>query len=545
MSAADPARRRWIGWVIIALAVGAAYANSFAGAFVYDDLPWIVERTDELSGPVAPALAHTRRPVVTLTLMGNHALGGLDPAGYHVFNLAVHLAAAITLFEIVLGVLRLRGRPDMAAGCALAIAVLWGVHPLQTESVTYVIQRAESMAVLCLFLILLALLRLRAGGSGRCWVTVAIAASLIGMGSKPTMIAAPAVALLFDGLVLSPSFAAALRARWGLHASVVLTTAVLVTTGVVGGVLDVDAERAGAGFGVTTVTSAAYLASQPGVVLHYLQQAFWPTPLCIDWAWPVATSRTAIALASAIVGAMLAVVAWAVVRRHALAFPAIAVVVWLLPTSSVVPLRDLAVEHRMYGPLAGLIAIAVLAAAHAARSRRLAIPAAALAAVLAIALSVLTIRRNAEYASPVTLWESALRVVPDNLRAELNLAIALHDAGHPEEALGRLADVVAARPSHATARYDYGVALLEAGAIEEAIPHLAMAAGALETGRSFAALGTALAAAGRHADAAAAFERAGALDQAIAAYEEALRADPGSDELRVKLERATNRRSGS
>ena len=147
--------------LLIPAATLLAYANSFSGPFIFDDSTWI-----ELN----PHIRHlwplwdlfgatgTGRPVVCLTLALNYAVSGLAPWSYHVANLAIHASAALVLFGIVrrtLQGLRLRDRfGTHANGLAAAVAVCWAVHPLQTESVTYVIQRAESLMGLFLLLTL-------------------------------------------------------------------------------------------------------------------------------------------------------------------------------------------------------------------------------------------------------------------------------------------------------------------------------------------------------------------------------------------------------
>ena len=89
------------------------------------------------------------RPLVGFTLAVNYAIGGLEPWGYHAVNLAVHILAALVLFGLVRRTLpnpRLRERIGGAAtALALVVALLWLLHPLQTESVTYVSQRAEAL----------------------------------------------------------------------------------------------------------------------------------------------------------------------------------------------------------------------------------------------------------------------------------------------------------------------------------------------------------------------------------------------------------------
>jgi hypothetical protein len=149
-----------------------AYHNSFTGPFIYDDGPSIRENPtihqlwpiwQALSPPHSGAITVEGRPLINLSFAINYALGGYHVWGYHALNLTIHILAGLTLLGIVRRTLlqpRLRERFGAAAnGLALATAVLWTVHPLQTESVTYIVQRAESMMGLFYLLTLYCFIR--------------------------------------------------------------------------------------------------------------------------------------------------------------------------------------------------------------------------------------------------------------------------------------------------------------------------------------------------------------------------------------------------
>ena len=145
----------------IVVAGAAAYSNSFSGPFIFDDLPAIQEnesirslRSSEILIPPGKVTL-SRRPLTNASFAVNYAIGELAVRSYHVGNLLIHLLAALTLFGIVRRTLllpTLRGRFDSASPClATAITMIWALHPLQTESVTYIVQRTESLvgSVIC------------------------------------------------------------------------------------------------------------------------------------------------------------------------------------------------------------------------------------------------------------------------------------------------------------------------------------------------------------------------------------------------------------
>ncbi len=217
--------QRFIPILVIAAGIW-AYHNSLTGPFIFDDLPSISDnRTIRHLWPAWYALSppHGRgttvegRPVLNFTLAVNYAFDGVKPWGYHVVNLAIHILAGLTLFGIVRRTLRqpaLRERFGAVANdLALATAVLWIVHPLQTESVTYLSQRAESLMGLFYLLTMYCFIRGTASRSAGPWFIFSIVACLLGMATKEVMVSAPLMTLLYDRTFLSGSFREAWRRR--------------------------------------------------------------------------------------------------------------------------------------------------------------------------------------------------------------------------------------------------------------------------------------------------------------------------------------------
>ena len=139
---------------LIAAAAIIAYADSLAVPFLFDDLPSIVQNPSirhlvdlgtVLSPPALNGATTSGRPLLNLSLALNYALTGTHVGSYHAANLLIHLLAGLTLFGLARRTL-CRLKLEAADGLAAAIALLWTVHPLQVESVTYIAQRAESLA---------------------------------------------------------------------------------------------------------------------------------------------------------------------------------------------------------------------------------------------------------------------------------------------------------------------------------------------------------------------------------------------------------------
>ncbi len=512
-------RRGWVGLLVLVAGV-LVYYNSFGGSFVFDDGPDIVDNPRIRSlWPVWGHLARGSRPLVDLSLAVNYHIGQLDVWGYHACNLAVHLLAGVTLFGIVRRTLLLEGlRPSFgrsAPWLALVVSLIWVVHPLQTQSVTYIIQRAESM--MGLFYLLTLYCVICGSGSRRAWWWYAAAgvACALGMGSKPVMITAPFVVLLYDRVFLARSFSEILRRRWGLYLILTASWLILARTGIIRGVLNPDPRPTTVGLGYPGFSPMEYALTQPGAILHYLRLSFWPHPLCLDYRWPVATTPPAIAAPALVILALLSLSAWALWRKPRLGFLGAWFFLVLAPTSSVIPIQDPAFEHRMYLPLAGVVVLVVIAGHRAlgailrglpgtSPARRL-VPGALILLVVA-ALGYGTAERNRDYYhSGIALWRGvvdqrpnnarghnnlgnalkeeeqfaravesytqALQISPNYAEAHVNLANVLRKQGKTEDAIQHYTQALSIRPAHSTAHFNLGNALYDKEQYAQAIEH--------------------------------------------------------------------------
>jgi protein O-mannosyl-transferase len=470
---------------LIALAALAAYWNSFRGVFVFDDHPAIVEnQTIRQLWPIGTVLSPpangetvSGRPLLNLSLAVNYALGGLDVWGYHAVNLGIHILVALVLFGILRRTLLLPafrqqwGRAAMPL--ALATALLWVLHPLQTESVTYIAQRAESLAALFYVLVLYCVLR-GAESTHPCgWYAVAVAACLLGMASKETVATAPLLVLVYDRTFLAGSFRKALRQRWALYLALAATWALL-------GYLMVSTGLAFPDAAAGVPSPSAYARSQPGVILYYLRLSVWPHPLCLDYSWPVAETVGEILPAILVVAALVGLTLWGLVRWNVWGFLGVWFFLILAPTSSVFPLSQLAFEHRMYLPLAAVTAAVVLAGCAACRAvgragslrnPRANLAGGCLVGAIAIAFGILTTWRNADYRNEFSLWQDTVAKAPHNPRALTNLGIELAAKGQRAEAITCYQKALENDPDFVKAHVNLGLVLYQQGRTLDAMTH--------------------------------------------------------------------------
>ena len=467
---------------LLILAAFAAYANSFSVPYIFDDLTAIeenpyIERLLPLERSLAapPQSSLAGRPAVSFSFALNYAFGGRSVGGCHLVNLAIHVLAALALFGVVrrtLTTTRMRetwGRSP--TGIAMASSLLWMLHPIQTASVTYIVQRAESMMALCYLLTLYCFIRSAKGNAqgGRIgWLTAAVAASLLGMSSKEAMATAPAAILFYDRVFLSRSWEETLRRRGLAHAALWGTLLLLV-------VLVAGGPRSGsAGFGLKAVTSLDYARAQFGIILHYLRLSLIPYPLVLDYDWPPMRSWGPALAPMAGVIALLGVAIWALWRHPAAGYAAFCFFLILAPTSTVVPIADLAFEHRMYLPLAALVVLATSGGAALLRrmlpdeGRRLRTSFAIVAAI-ALVYAGLTLQRNSDFRTPESVWRGVIARRPANPRGYNNLGMLLNASQKYQAALPLLRTALALKRDYADAHYNLGNALAHTGEVDGAM----------------------------------------------------------------------------
>jgi tetratricopeptide (TPR) repeat protein len=296
----------------------------------------------------------------------------------------------------------------------------------------------------------------------------AVLACALGMGCKPVMVTAPLIVLLYDRCFVAGSFKEALRQRWGLYLALAATW-ILLGRSVM---LAFSPQPSSAGFQLQ-VTPFQYARSQPGVILHYLALAFWPASLCLDYAWPAANSFGEIAPAAAAIGALLAATLWALVKKPKWGFIGAWFFLVLAPTSSILPIQDLAFEHRMYLSLAALMLAAVAAVwliAGELASRRSA-PAVTVFLTLCAAagLSAMTFQRNAQYGSEISIWQDTADKRPGNLRAWNVLGEAYLGAARYDDAVQACTRAIELNPKSPSPWYNRGLAWSAMGRAPEAM----------------------------------------------------------------------------
>jgi tetratricopeptide (TPR) repeat protein len=415
------------------------------------------------------------------------------------------------------------GRFDQSANWwALAVALLWSLHPLQTEAVIYATQRTELMMAFFYLATLYCSLRYLTAVDRRImWLSLAVFACLAGMASKEVMVSAPLIVLLFERAFIAGSLTRALRRSWPLYVG-------LASTWILPIALNVGApHRDAAGFHLGPPLYVWWL-TQAKVFFIYLKLAVWPWPLLIHYQFPYLTS-----LANAwtyvvpllLLGVTTLLLLW---RNSPMGFLGTWIFAILAPTSVVPIITEMAAERRMYLPLAALVVLLVLSVGqlleaiprwrseeqHTSSRYRSSLMAMGLPVVLlTLAYCVLSSRRLLAYDNELNLWLEVARAQPDDYMARQSIGAHFEKTGDDLAAIEQYREAARLNPDSWLAHYSLALLLSKHGSHGEAADHFAAAARILPQNAVLRNnLGFALYMAGRNDEAVDAFHDALALD---------------------------------
>lgn len=439
---------RWASFIIIACTL-IVYLNSLQGDFILDDHSSIrqnqtIRRIWPISIPLSPPgqTSVAGRPILNLTFAINYAISGINVWSYHLFNLAIHAGAALLLYGIIRRTLRSFQNSFQAHANRIALisSLIWAVHPLQTESVTYIIQRSESLAGLFFLGTLYCVIRSNESKKTNLWIISAIILCALGICVKEVAAMAPVVIILYDYIFPGDSWRRTLRKRVALYIGLSCTWALLA-------MVSLGARSGSTGFSETGYGPIAYGMTQIGVITHYLRLCFLPHPLVLDYFWIIEKNPAAVILPGLLLGGILVFTVWALFRKSFLGFPGAWFFLILAPTSSIFPIHtEVAAERRMYLPLAAVVISVVLlfyffidflGKKWISCKPFKSITGTILVFVCLAVLGFMTIMRNFDYHDPERMWKLVLEQQPRNCRAYLNLGIFYLERGRKPDAIAQ------------------------------------------------------------------------------------------------------------
>lgn len=415
------------------------YSNTFESSFHFDDKQNIQENINIRSLSNLDEIwnrGEKRRWITQASFALNYHFTRFDLPPIHFVNIFIHCTSSFMVFLLVL--LFLKSPPMIKHPfhsnrytISLITALLFLCHPIQTQAVTYIVQRATSLATCFYFAALVCYLQARLEHKNKpCWYGLVFAASFVAYFSKEISYTLPFAVLLVEWLVLGADRRQIRRQAPVLmlfFASLAAVYFICYHRAVAAGHIQSVTQVSGAGINRTN-----YLLTQFSVLLTYLKLLFFPVGLNIDHHFPLShnflepkTLFSFLAIASMLVTGFL------IRKRYRLiAFGIFWFFLTLSIESSVFPLRDVIFEHRAYLPIVGFLLVFVnilyLFLRHMTALKLV-------CAGIILVLSFLSYQRNAVWKDEISLWSDAVRKSPEKDRTYVNLGIAYDDANMPTE----------------------------------------------------------------------------------------------------------------
>jgi tetratricopeptide (TPR) repeat protein len=505
---------------MLAVVVIFIYSDTLTTPFIFDDIDNIRDnphiRVPHLSienlawaGFQSPC---ANRPIANISFALNYYLHGYNLVGFHAVNILIHIASGLLFYFLIKATLQtpvLRGRYAKVGWLPFFAAFLWLVHPLQTQSVTYLVQRMNSMAAMFYVLSMLLYVKFRLNTGHRAkWPILGgcILAGLLAFGTKEISATLPGFILLYEWY-----FFQGLSRQWAKRRVLIL-----------------------AGFGAFTIVIAlVYFGSEPfarilndynsrdftlgqrvmtqfRVVMFYVSLLIWPHPSRLSLDHDIALSYSLIdpmtTLASLSIILALLLLAILIARRE----PLISFCIFwffgnLIIESSVIGL-EMIFEHRNYLPSMMAILLLVALIFKYAKPAWLAVVALCIAGTV---FTVWTYERNLTWSNEISLYRDCVEKAPAKARPYNNLGAALMENGRLAEAIEQFQTALKIKPEFADAHYNLGYTLARQGKLDAGIYHLGQSL-RLEPTKQKALnnLGVALALQGRYQEAANNFETA-------------------------------------
>ena len=408
-------------WRILAVLGCAIYVPAFDAPFVFDSIPRI-EQNQDINTVGDANWFHGRRWLAYLSFAIDKSVYGESVWGFHLTSLMIHVVCGLLVYFVGVTLIhrmneRIR-RPLEANGVAMIAAIIWFVHPLQTQTVIYHVQRMESLMALFFLAGLVFIGKVRLSQRSTWWWLVpALLAAFASMQCKEVGYMFPFVAAVYVFVLQWDAAHAWSRKMLGVIfvvATIVCAVAIYLfwSSNMMGG---------GSDWSARIDKSTNYLAAQTTIVPYYLWLLFVPVGQNVDHAWSYLDSYRSAILPGVLLAAGLLAGMILTLRRHPLGVCIVTFFLILAPTSSLLPITDLAVEHRMYLPSFFVILPIVFLLFMVIPNRRWQTM---VAVALIVSLSVTALMRNQVWRTKESLWLDSASKAPLNPRAHNNLAIA-------------------------------------------------------------------------------------------------------------------------
>ncbi len=557
-----------LGLLVIISAI--IYHNSLDTSFHFDDHYTVEENRSikNLSDLRTIVTFSKTRPLLFLTLALNHHFSGLNTWGYHLFNLLFHIFNVCLIYFIISITYKnfiSPGQQMSGRGSTIALfsSLLFAVHPIQTESVSYIISRSSVFSTFFYLLGLFLFIQFnnRDDEDNKRWLFYlgSILCFILGMLTKEILITLPVILIIYDYcFISSKNYREFLPRLTRNHLPFILIMiGFFIFRYFLVGTLGNPAQVRAVFTNVLT---------EGRVIINYFRLLFFPVNLNPDPDFPISNSllEPPVIFSIAMIIFMLIIGLRLYSSNKPIFFGTLWFFITILPTSSIIPLRDVMAEHRLYLPSVGffLVFSVVMNAGFEFCRRRLSFRGMDNIFLLGLValftfFSLGTVTRNADWKDEVSLWKDtvkkspnkarphnnfglalkidgipekakihyfrALELYPDYADAHYNLGLIYYDEGEKDKALKEFQETIRIQADYAKAHYNSGIVLMEKALLDESIKEYQ------KTIRidpyfinAYNNLGLV-------------YVRKGFLDQGIEQYRKGLRIDPNSQMLRTNL----------
>jgi hypothetical protein len=464
----------WSGAIILIVGL-VAYSNTFKVPFVFDDRQSIMSNEAIRQVSFAPAdLIGSTRSVTYFTFSLNYFFGRFNVVGYHLVNLGIHVSSAWAAGWLAYQLSRKTQTARQSRTVGLVVGLLFVSHPVQTQAITYLVQRLASLTTLFYLLALISYVHWRQGKRAIGWAGLSLLITVLAMHSKESAVTLPVAILGMEWMLFSKSW----RRLIGRLPSLVpwLATGLIIPLSLLGA----HGWLFGAGsfsdfiggISLQTISQAStmnpivsrtsYALTQLPVLVTYMRLLLWPVNQQIDYWFPAVDSLFDVrVIAALVIVAGVLFFGWWLARqgRKLAAFGIGFFFLTLLPESSFFPLSDIIFEHRLYLPFLGFALLVGDLTWPQLTTRAGGMKRGGLILMLLVlaTLMMATYRRNTVWQSEITLWYDAASKAPQNARAHLNLSSAYMAAGNLTLAQEAVEAAQQANPNFPGIEYKLGV----------------------------------------------------------------------------------------
>ena len=462
--------------ILLVIAVSFCYHATLNHPLIFDDYSTLVENMSIrdlrhiwpiLENPTELGLGW--RPFANLTFAFSYALSGLDPWGHHLLNIVIHTLNAWILFNVIVITLNnfnfKENKPNYNIYISSLMAIFWAVHPVLTQTITYISQRTESLMALTYLLTIFCFIRACLNKS-TIWYISSICACVVGTMCKEVIVTAPLVILLYDRCFISSSFKLALKKRWLYYCGIALSwipLAIFIKT--------IKHQAVGFEVGISPFT---YALTECKAILLYIKLCYFPYPLIFDrgplFIRTISEALPYVCLLITLLSASI----FTLIKKPKLGFLCITFFILLSPSSSFVPIAEVPVaENRIYLPssIAIILVILFLEDYLTYFYKKIGY------ILILILLITLSYNRNQIYSSATRIWQDSVDKMPNNARAHNNLGLLLYNTpNHINEAEKEFQTAIFLNPKYSDAQNNLGLLLSnQPGKTQEAIKHYELA----------------------------------------------------------------------